>query len=191
MASKKYDYLVTLRSNTAVIANIISLLLLAIAFVIFIYLGFRFIDISASSNAWKSFAVAAFIAVWVIIRLLSVKKSYFRFALLVAGVYFIFSPVLFSWIGILYIIAGLLEKQAKIPQELGFDEDGITTNSIIPKHYNWDDLTNVLIKDNLLTIDFKTNRLYQKELQNAISKELETEFNTFCLSCLRKANVLI
>ena len=182
MAQKEYDYLVTLKTNIAAKINMISLLLLVIAFGIFLYIGFRIFPVSPH-DAWVAFAAAGFIFLWIMIRFVSEKKPYYRLALLVAGAYFLFSPVGYSWVGFLYVIAGLLEKQAKIPQELGFDKDGITTNSIIPKHYAWSELQNVLIKDNLLTIDFKNNKLFQKEILNPVPKETEKEFNDFCKNC--------
>lgn len=183
MAQKEYDYLVTLKTNIVVLVNMISLLLLVIAFGIFLYIGFRILPVSPR-DAWIAFGASGFIFLWVMIRFVSFRKPYYRLALLVAGVYFIFSPAGYGWVGILYLIAGLLEKQAKVPQELGFDKEGITTNSLIVKHYPWSELQNVLIKDNLLTIDFKNNKLFQKEILNPISKELEIEFNAFCKTCL-------
>lgn len=179
MAQKEYDYLVTLKTNIVAMVNMVSLLLLLIAFGIFLYIGFRILPVS-SRDAWIAFVAAIFIFLWIMIRFVADKKPYYRLALLVAGVYFLFSPVGYSWVGFLYIIAGLLEKQAKMPQELGFDKDGITTNSLIPKHYDWNELQNALIKNNLLTIDFKNNRLFQKEILNPVPKEMETEFNAFC-----------
>ena len=179
MAQKEYDYLVTLKTNIVAMVNMVSLLLLLIAFGIFLYIGFRILPVS-SRDAWIALVAAIFIFLWIMIRFVADKKPYYRLALLVAGVYFLFSPVGYSWVGFLYIIAGLLEKQAKMPQELGFDKDGITTNSLIPKHYDWNELQNALIKNNLLTIDFKNNRLFQKEILNPVPKEMETEFNAFC-----------
>ncbi|HEY0298217.1 MAG TPA: hypothetical protein VGB84_03270 [Arachidicoccus sp.] len=189
MASKEYDFLVTLKSNTALIVNVISRLLLILGMCVFVYIGFRILPVS-EKGAWKPFVVAAFIFLWMMVRFVASNKPYYRLALLVAGVYFFFSPMGFSWIGFLYIIAGLLEKQAKIPQELGLDKDGVTTNSIIAKHYNWSELSNVMIKDNLFTMDFMNNKLFQKELKNSISKEVEMEFNDFCKNCLKAAHPL-
>lgn len=186
MAQKEYDYLVTLKTNIAAMVNAVSLLLLVIAFGIFLYIGFRILPVSAR-DGWIAFVAAGFIFLWIMIRFVAEKKPYFRLALLVAGVYFLFSPVGYSWVGFLYIIAGLLEKQAKMPQELGFDKDGITTNSLVPKHYAWNELQNVLIKSNLLTVDFKNNKLFQKEILNPVPKEMETEFNAFCSQYLNQA----
>lgn len=187
MARKEYDYLVVLKTNTVAIINLISLLMLIVAILLFSYIGIRLMP-SFPGEAWKPLVVAAFIFIWIIIRYLTINKPYFRWALLVAGVYFLFSHFSFYWIGFLYIIAGLLEKPAKLPQELGFDTTGITINSLIPKEISWEELTNVLIKDNLLTIDFKNNKLYQKEISTPVPKETEKEFNTFCQKHLNIPN---
>lgn len=179
MPSKEYDFLVTLKKNVDKKVNIISQILLLIALCAFTYVGIRLYTISPIA-AIKPFVVAAFIFCWALYCITSSKPKFYRLALLVAGVYFFFSPIGFSWVGFLYIIAGLLEKQAKFPQEIGFDKEGITVNSFPIKNYTWNELNNVVIKDNLLTIDFKNNKLYQKEIQDIVSKEMEAEFNAFC-----------
>lgn len=179
MPSKDYDFLVTLKKNVDRKINIISQILLFIAACVFTYIGIRLFIVSAKA-AWEPFVVVGFIVIWTIYCVRSSKPKFYRLALLVAGAYFFFSPIGFSWIGFLYLIAGLMEKQAKFPQEIGFDKEGVTVNSFPIKNYIWSELNNVVIKDNLLTIDFKNNRIFQKEIQDTVSKEIEAEFNTFC-----------
>ena len=45
------------------------------------------------------------------------------------------------------------------------------------KKYQWRQLNNVILKDNLLTIDFKNNRLLQAEITNDDINE--KQFNNF------------
>lgn len=45
------------------------------------------------------------------------------------------------------------------------------------KKYKWDELSNVILKDNLLTMDFKNNKLMQAEIVNGDVDE--NEFNEF------------
>jgi hypothetical protein len=89
-------------------------------------------------------------------------------------------------IGIFYIIAALLERQLKFPQEIGFSKDAVTFNTFPSKHYNWQQLKNVILKDNILTLDFKNNKIFQKETESDVSAETEKEFNEFCGQCLNK-----
>lgn len=46
--------------------------------------------------------------------------------------------------------------------------------------YPWAQTDNVIIKDNLLTIDFKSNKLIQAEVVENIVMEDEINFNSFC-----------
>lgn len=50
------------------------------------------------------------------------------------------------------------------------------------KIFGWSDLNNIILKDGLLTIDFKNNKLAQAEIIDAgnHSKVNEQEFNDFC-----------
>ena len=58
-----------------------------------------------------------------------------------------------------------------------FDSSHIKQKNFPWKKYRWTELSNVVIKDNLLTIDFKNNKLIQEEI---ITGEVdETEFNSF------------
>lgn len=52
------------------------------------------------------------------------------------------------------------------------------------KKYNWQDFSNIVLKDNLLTLDFKNNKVVQLEIEeNGVDEE---SFNKFCA----KKNVL-
>jgi hypothetical protein len=58
-----------------------------------------------------------------------------------------------------------------------FDSSLIKQKNFPWKKYHWNELSNVIIKDNLLTMDFKNNKLMQGEI---ITDEInEAEFNEF------------
>ena len=107
------------------------------------------------------------------------KPIFFRLALLFAAVGWYFQP---GWwaVSIIYFLAAVLEKQVKFPQEIAFDETEMVINSLPKKYYSWKELTNVLIKDGILTIDFSNNKLIQKEIETHTSLKIEEEFNEFC-----------
>lgn len=187
MNNKEYNYLVTLRKNVDNKVNTISIILLFISICIYLFTGVRLLGTGNQRAVVICFVIVAFVVIWILLSLFTKKVKNYRLALLVAGVYFFFYPFNFTWLGILFVVIALLEKQAKFPQEIGFDMEGVTTNSIPSRFYPWADLSNVLIKDNLLTIDFKSNKLYQKQLQERITKGLEAEFNQFCQARLQNS----
>lgn len=187
MEKKEYNYLVTLRKNVDGKINAISIILLFISICIFFFTAIKLWGTVNQHISIICFVITALVITWIFLGLFTNKVKNYRLALLLAGAFFFFKPFEFTWLGVLFIVIALLEKQAKFPQEIGFDEQGVTTNSIPSRFYAWADLKNVLIKDNLLTLDFKTNRLYQKEIQNKVSKTIEVEFNAFCQSKLNQA----
>jgi hypothetical protein len=112
---------------------------------------------------------------------------YFRLPLLLSAMGWIIQPYRQIGLAVLYAIAGLIEKQVKFPEEIGFSEESIVFNSFPKKTYRWNDLKNVVIKDNLLTVDFQNNKLVQKEIEDEVSSHVEVEFNEFCKTQLEKA----
>jgi hypothetical protein len=44
----------------------------------------------------------------------------------------------------------------------------------------WQELNNVVLKDGLLTVDLKNNRIIQTEILNSQGDPSEAEFNEFC-----------
>jgi len=84
------------------------------------------------------------------------------------------------------VAAAVIEKQVKFPEEIAFDNDEVVMNSFPKKRYSWDAFENVVLKDGLLTLDYKKNTLFQKQIESAVEKEDETAFNVFCQERLNK-----
>ena len=185
---KDFDYVVTLKKNTDRPFSIICHILMLLSVAAFLYAlarewqsgykkDYRLIVVTALSIAW-----------WM--RLLVGKKEgkpYFRIGFFLIAIGWFFEPLHQVFIGIFYTVAALLEKQVKFPAEIGVDNNGVLFNTLPKKSYPWNDIRHILIKDNLLTIDFKNNRLLQKEIAANVPEDLEKEFNTYCRTHLEKA----
>jgi hypothetical protein len=78
-------------------------------------------------------------------------------------------------------VAGIIEKQVKFSQEIGFSPEEISINTVPRKVIKWNEVSNVLIKDSMITIDQKNNKLMQKEIEGYVTKDIENEFNEFAL----------
>ncbi|MEI7734694.1 MAG: hypothetical protein WCI49_04475 [Ferruginibacter sp.] len=66
------------------------------------------------------------------------------------------------------------------------DETHILYNSFPKKTFRWESLNNVILKDGMLTIDFKSNSIIQQLIEE---KHIdETDFNQFCAQQLQTAN---
>ncbi len=64
--------------------------------------------------------------------------------------------------------------------QIKFFDDKIEFPSFPKKQINWNDLDNLILKDGILTIDFKNNKLMQFTLNPSDNKDLiESAFNDF------------
>ncbi len=66
-------------------------------------------------------------------------------------------------------------------------EDLIRYPSFPEKNILWSDITGIVLKDGLLTIDFKNNKLIQQYVDESVSVN-EKEFNEFCAKKLGVRN---
>lgn len=115
------------------------------------------------------------------------KKIFFDRAYLIVALLWLQMPYL-QWLFIPFVILALLEHQVKFPLEIGFSEKHIVFNTFFRKKYDWSQLSNVMLKDGLLTMDFRSNRILQREIVDEEDEDdaTEEEFNVFCREQLKK-----
>lgn len=178
---KEFDFVVSLQRPDFRKYDTISFLLLTAA--VFVFLFFSFAD---KDHLWLYIPSTAVIAGQMIYNFFERKKGQYRdhrISFLIACITLFFIPsgnFIVIIIAILYGVLALLERQIKFPEEIGFNKSGITINTFFKKHYEWSLINNVVLKDGLLTIDYKNNKIFQKELEEDITPVLEKEFNEFC-----------
>ena len=115
------------------------------------------------------------------------KKPRYRLLLLIAAVGWLGMPVM-PWLGALFFLLAFLEYQARHPLEIGFSPDRIVLNTLVRKRFVWAAFNNVMLKDGMLTLDFKSNRLLQKEVDEEEEGDAdEDEFNEYCRDMLKNA----
>ena len=117
---------------------------------------------------------------WNIFRLRrGVATIYFSKAMLIAAIVWTRMPY-WQWLVFVFAALALLEHQAKHALEIGFSSREIVFNSFFKKRFQWSGLNNVVLKDGLLTVDFKNNRLFQREIDEGEQEASEEEFNLWC-----------
>jgi hypothetical protein len=104
------------------------------------------------------------------------NEIYYSKALLIAGIVWTRMPH-FQWLVVVFAFLALLEYQAKRAPEIGFSDDHIVFNNLFRKKFSWSEIQNVVLKNGLLTIDFRNNRLFQREIDSGESEASEHEFN--------------
>ena len=107
------------------------------------------------------------------------NNIYYSKALLIAGLVWTRMPY-FEWLFFVFMVLALLEYQAKLPLEIGFSTSGIVFNTLIKRNYTWPEISNVIINNGLLTIDFQNNTLFQKEIDEGEREAGDEEFNHWC-----------
>jgi len=176
-----YDYVVTLKREYARKTDLISFLLLLISFLAFSYTLFR------HGRSVFLFIALVILLLGLILNILELRRKRelrFRNWLFAAGLLWLGMPFL-QWLFIPFVFFALLEAQAKYPLEIGFHSGGIVINSLFKKKITWTAMQSVILKDGLLTLDFKNNRLIQKEVLDDDDPDAdEDEFNQYCQSNL-------
>src|SRR5688572_20672098 len=67
------------------------------------------------------------------------------------------------------------------------DTEQIVYPSLPKKTFHWSELSNMVLKDGLLTIDLKNNKLIQQMVDEQTTPVNEEEFNRFCLLQLKRS----
>lgn len=94
-----------------------------------------------------------------------------------------------NWLaGILCLFLFLLYRLSKQRLLAEFSTDKIKYTSILLKAIEWNQLNNAILKDGILTIDFKNNKIIQAEIDDSANNINEKEFNDFCSQQLKEKN---
>jgi hypothetical protein len=174
----RYQYLVILKKESERTTDLLSFLLCLFSALCFLYIQARNREI----DYLPLFATVILLGglIFNLIRRRRRQVRYRSLLLLAAVGWIAVTPI--PWIAAVFFILFFLEHQTKRPLEIGFDLDRIVINSLIRRRYAWTDLTNVVLKDGLLTLDFKNNKLFQKEVVDDEDEDNadEEEFNMYC-----------
>ena len=152
---------------------------LLIGFFLVVLHALFFVYLLFTESLWKR-GVAGL----VIILLYSLYGLFFRKA---SGEKFYYSGGIFLMFGILFSSLTLWVLAIEFPLSIlyplviqkrwiNFNPFIVTYRASRYKRYKWNDFSNVILKDNILTLDFKNNKLIQREINNPVD---EKEFNAF------------
>jgi hypothetical protein len=146
-----------------------------------------FLNIGIVSNTRISFGLAV-----IVINLVSTgifffgkghyKKDLFIISLLVIAAFW--SLTIYWWLGILMFVLLVLYYISQRHLIVQVQENMIIYPSFPQQVIRWNELNNVVLKDGLLTIDQKNNKIIQHEV-NENDEVDEQEFNEFCRARFR------
>jgi len=156
-------------------------------FLYFLHLIAAFVIVlNTKDKLQNNCAIAAIIVFIVSIALyypLKNKISLYSFQLAVFAVMILFWLLQMAWLAAIIMLAIIgfsffvLKRKSTA---LFKKEDILIVRSLIKKYYQWKDIENVVLKDNLLSIDLKSNHLIQVEITSESYSIDESTFNQFC-----------
>ncbi len=152
--------------------------------IIFIFaVFFSYIIIFPSDMRHRNISIATLIVVAACLG----YKLYFKNTKYQPGIQLFFWVILTGWICMEeYLLAGftilflLLSAFTSRNPAVIFSKNHIIYPSLPVKSISWKDLNQLILKDGLLTIDFKSNRLIQQLVDENKTTIDEQEFNDFC-----------
>ncbi len=92
---------------------------------------------------------------------------------------FIWFQLGFYWVTVVIAILAVLDYLTRRPLVVKIKDQHILYPSLPVQEIAWTDLQNLILKDGLLTIDYKNNRVRQVYIEDDLSADEEAEFNTF------------
>lgn len=115
------------------------------------------------------------------------KKKIFSAAIVVCAlIIYIYLKIHFWWAAAAMTLILLLYLFAIQVPIVHISADGIKLNIWVKRFLKWEQLNNLVLKDGLVTIDLKNNKLIQQYLDENSMPVNEKEFNDFCKKQLNK-----
>ena len=203
----RYQYVVILKKKSERASDAFSVLLCLFSALSFLLNAFRTLRIirithlmhssthvDMPTGSWISVGLALLLIAGVVANLTRRKGGAvvrYRYWLLVAAIGWIGTTPT-PWVGAFFFLLAFLEYQTKRPLEIGFDHDRVVINTLIKRRFDWSMFNNVILKDGLLTLDFKDNRLLQREIADDDEEDDadEDEFNAYCRSRLDSTHTI-
>ncbi len=173
-----YDYVVTLQNRSRKWVDRFSLLTIATS-VLFFSVNYVAGPEKRNIHLLGALLITGLTAFNMYRRSRGAGAVYYNYILMITGLVWASMP--FSpWLFFPLLVMGLLERQAKKNLEIGFHKEGVVFNSFPRKKYTWSDFENIVLRGNLLTLDFADNRLLQRETIDEEGDADEDEFNAWC-----------
>lgn len=172
------DYTITLKNEKSVLYNRLGVLFILANVFFFMYLALFAIEKKIQTGS---------IALLVLLSFIFLLQQYFKRSRWSFGLHPYFFILMFSWINheiywmtAIILILDLLHTTATMKKLVFVSKAYILYPSVPQKKIQWSALNNIILKDGLLTIDFKNNRIIQQLTDETSGAVNEKEFNDFC-----------
>ena len=116
---------------------------------------------------------------------IGIKKKNFDVTFLLLAIPWIFLQLF--WVAAVVILIGILHGIAIRRLVIFANAEKIIYPSFPRRSIEWKELSNIILKDDLLTIDFKNNKIIQQLVDKTEATVNEKEFNDFCSKRLQSS----
>lgn len=183
--AKIFDYVVVLKNNHKEAIEKTGWLLSALAVLPYA------VAVYMDPQKWILIFLLVVLGFLLISNIIDKKKNQkimFSPILVISGMGLLFFSSI-GLVGLLYLLAGAVEKYFSKNKEIGFSGTEINITGLVPKKTTWSALNNVVIRDGLLTMDYKNNTVFQAYTDDGYNEDYgveDDEFNVYCAKQLKK-----
>ena len=147
------------------------------------FLGFGYLFTRITGNS-TFIAVAALIFnaipwLYFLLNKKHIKSPVIEFVLIISGIFWVyFGNIL---MGIMLLLIAVMSFFTNKKTIVTVNDDGVTYPSFPAKKYLWPEITQIMCKDDILTIDLKDNKLLQLNIDKSFAEGFDANaFNKFC-----------
>jgi hypothetical protein len=174
------EYEIILPNNKAKLYSTLTFFILLLNTAVFTYMYLNPVNLHLHTISRFGLIVSA---IYIVLYLVRSYTKYFQrykleFSFLVLGVLWIVAGIMvFAFIMFVCAILGLY---ASAQSKIIFTKDQVIYPSFPSSKIPWSKFSNVMLKDDLLTIDFKNNKIFQSKIHPDSASINEIRFNEFC-----------
>ena len=173
------EYIIFLPNEKAKTYRLVTVIVFLINLFAFLFLLTRVTDDHMKRIIWMGNIMSAASLIFFLINVY-LKRLSFRTEisfLIIAICWIMLGKYLVAAFIILFAIAGFFTTRKL---KVIFSADKIVYPSFPATTFLWNQVSNVVLKDSVLTIDLKTNKLIQVVIEEGADEVEEEEFNRFC-----------
>jgi len=175
------EYIIVLPNEKARTYRYVTLFILLINCLVFGFVFFNTVDKHVNKISLTGTIISFLSLILFLINFYTKKFGAYRSEIsfiILAVLWFILGKYLLALCILCFAVIGsYTNKKFKV----AFTDTKIIYPSFPVKTFLWSEVSNVMMKDNVLTIDLKSNKLIQVVIENKSIEEIdETSFNDFC-----------
>ncbi len=175
---------ITLKNEKLKFYNRLSWFIITINFIVFFYLGLF--------SGGRNIRVAAITSITLLVFFFLLQR-YFKKIKWLAGIHPYFLLLMVGWITMgkywltaIPFVFDILSAISIRKLSVEVSAEKIIYPSFPPKKIAWSALSTIILKDGLLTLNFKNNTIIQQYVDDIKTNVNEQEFNDFCRQQLNK-----